>query len=428
MELVHKAIQGDAAAFTELIAPYRPRLSNWLAYVLGDDGEDCLQEALLSAWLGLPQLKQAGQFKAWLYRIARNRCLDYLRRQRKAQQVEIPLEDEPAYLVRLPMGETDSPSLADLVGQLSQSERQVIWSYYVDRVPVQQISREKQVSEGTIKRLLFNGRSRLRLVLNRDKDGEKTMSKTQRFLLPDERPEIAIEPAQVEPFTVILQEQPWFFVPLAAGGKAQWCMFDPPDWRRTDTCQIKVSGRAQVHGLDCLEITEEWDESIDGKITKNKWKCYTRQTDDFTQTLAVIAETRGILKVDSFLDESFVERWGEKSARIWKDEERFTIQGNRLESVDSHKSGGAGYFKVRIGQKPFTCLRVFDTCDVKGDAGVMVEAYLSAEGRTVLFRRYNSLGWRRSPDWYPQAQANQRLFLDGVEYVHWYDCLSDYVF
>jgi len=423
--LITKANLGDPIAFGELVSPYLKQLTTWLEYTLDDDGEDCLQEALLAAWLKLPQLKQPEQFKSWLFRIARNRCMDYLRRHRKERLVETPLENELGYLSRMSYSE-GGDSLSDLISQLTGSERYVIWSYYVERVPIRQISQERNVTEGTIKRLLYNGRNRLRLTINQEEEGVKAMSNIKQIVLPDERPTIEIRQIQVEPFQVILSEQPWFFVPLEVGGKAQWCMYDPPDWCRTDTCLTKVTGHAQVHGLDCLEITEEWDSYEGGKVVKRKWRTYVRQMDDFVQILATISVNKGVLNINTFLDENYVDRWGDKNPRIWQDDGRFSIEGNHLTTTDRTKSGGAGFYEVRIGQKVFSCLRVFNSSAAKGDAGTLVEAYLTQEGRTVLFRRYNDLNWRRSPDWYPSAQANHRLFLDGVEYIHWYDCLSNY--
>ena len=73
-----RARAGDQSAFSDLVNPYRRQLLVHCYRILGSvqDAEDVLQEVLLSAWRALGQF-DGGSFRAWLYRIATNRCLNY---------------------------------------------------------------------------------------------------------------------------------------------------------------------------------------------------------------------------------------------------------------------------------------------------------------------------------------------------------------
>jgi RNA polymerase sigma-70 factor (TIGR02960 family) len=91
-----RARAGDEDAFRELIAPYRAEVQLHCYRILGSvqDAEDAVQEALLAAWRGLPGFEERASLRAWLYRIATNRCLNVLRDRGRRPQ-EVPSMAEP---------------------------------------------------------------------------------------------------------------------------------------------------------------------------------------------------------------------------------------------------------------------------------------------------------------------------------------------
>jgi RNA polymerase sigma factor (sigma-70 family) len=107
-----RARAGDEDAFRELTDPYRRELQVHLYRILGSvqDSEDLVQETLLAAWRGLEAFEGRSSVRAWLYRIATNRCLNALRdrarRPRKVQAMVEPPEPtrrtEPIWLEPYP--------------------------------------------------------------------------------------------------------------------------------------------------------------------------------------------------------------------------------------------------------------------------------------------------------------------------------------
>src|SRR5690242_19727535 len=77
-------------AFLETIATLRPKLHRYCARMTGSvlDGEDVMQDALFQAYRKLDQFDDSRPLTPWLFRIAHNQCIDFLRRREVRDDAE----------------------------------------------------------------------------------------------------------------------------------------------------------------------------------------------------------------------------------------------------------------------------------------------------------------------------------------------------
>ena len=143
-EPVQQAPASVPLAFESLVAPYAQRLYRFLVVRLGDEREarDALQETLLAAWQGLPQLRERDRPWGWLAGIAANKAADSARR--RAPVVPLP-ETELGY-------EHGGPSeIAAALAKLPRSAREVLLLRYLLRLSEEETAAALGVRIGTVK-------------------------------------------------------------------------------------------------------------------------------------------------------------------------------------------------------------------------------------------------------------------------------------
>jgi len=167
--LVLRCQSGDEAAFTELVERYQPRLRYYLRKMLREPqgAEDALQDVWLAVFRAVPRLADAGAFRAWLYRIARDRALLQLRQRRppcrRLEEVD-PIDGraEEAHFTA-----DDVELVHAALDELSVEHREMLLLRYVEDMTYEEIARVVGCQVGTVRSRLHYAKRALRGVLER---------------------------------------------------------------------------------------------------------------------------------------------------------------------------------------------------------------------------------------------------------------------
>jgi RNA polymerase sigma-70 factor (ECF subfamily) len=166
--LVLRCQADDDAAFAELLERYQPRLRYYLRKMLA--GTDCADDVHQDVWFdvfrSVARLANPGAFRAWLYRIARDRAVRVLRRRRSYR----PL-DEVEVAVN---GTADSEFTAEDVArvhaaldELAPEHREVVVLRYVEEMSYEEIAEVAGCPVGTVRSRLYYAKRALRGALER---------------------------------------------------------------------------------------------------------------------------------------------------------------------------------------------------------------------------------------------------------------------
>lgn len=177
-EIVRRAQQRDRAAFGELYELYGRKLYAYFSYNLGSQqhaAEDLTEEVFLKLLEKIDGFRFTGvPFTAWMYRIAHNHLVDYVRHQKR--ETAFSLEETPPSLEPCDSQEEElelrlsSQGLKEALHQLTFEQRQVILLRFVQDLSIADTARIMGKGEDAVKKLQSRALKSLKRILSREDD------------------------------------------------------------------------------------------------------------------------------------------------------------------------------------------------------------------------------------------------------------------
>jgi RNA polymerase sigma-70 factor (ECF subfamily) len=176
--LMLRVKRGDRAAFAELVDKYKQPVTNFIYRSLRDEAEseDLAQNVFLQVYKSRSRYKQTAKFSTWLFTIARNLCLNELRRRSRhpaesLEETHTENEDQPPrqFEDKSQMGAPDkvlhgelAEKIDEALAELPENQRSAILLCRQDELSYEEIARILRCSLSATKSLIHRGREALK--------------------------------------------------------------------------------------------------------------------------------------------------------------------------------------------------------------------------------------------------------------------------
>lgn len=180
-ELVKRSRRGDLAAYDELVRRYQERIYATVYHMTAnhEDANDLAQEAFIKAFQALRSFKGGSSFYTWVYRIAVNKTINFLKQRRNRSQMslndlDLNAEHDPDLVAlisdKTPRREVHLAELQEKLNEamqkLSESHRLVVALHDVQGLSHEEIAKIMDCNIGTVRSRLFYARQQMQAYLS----------------------------------------------------------------------------------------------------------------------------------------------------------------------------------------------------------------------------------------------------------------------
>lgn len=182
-EIIRQVLAGHNEQYSGLVHRYQEPLIHFLRRMLGSDEDifDCAQDAFIAAYRNLSHYSEEHPFRAWLYAIARNKALDFLRKRNRAVSFSLNknLIDPQPRPEEVLLAKEESFLLAEVLTEIPEHYAQALYLRYHQELSYKEIAVVLEVPVSRIKTYIHRGKDKLRQHLERrdiyEEDGRRVV-------------------------------------------------------------------------------------------------------------------------------------------------------------------------------------------------------------------------------------------------------------
>ncbi len=178
--LLRRAQNGDPDAFGQLMEPLEQLVWRVCWHYTGnrEAAEDCGQEAMIRVWRNLADYRGECALESWVYRIAANCCMDWLRKKKRDKSVSMepmreqgfdPADTSPGTEEQA-VAKDERQRLREAIAQLPDDQREALILTQLEKIPYEEVARSLGISEGTVKSRVNRAKARLKEILSEERE------------------------------------------------------------------------------------------------------------------------------------------------------------------------------------------------------------------------------------------------------------------
>jgi RNA polymerase sigma factor (sigma-70 family) len=183
-DLLERCRNGDQSAYQVVVKRFQNKALDLAQALIGDRhlAEDAIQEAFLTAFFRLNQLREPAAFIGWFRQIVRTEALRVVRKNRKCRdKVDDYQSNQLSPLEKIELVELRE-NIHEALSGLSESNREAAELFYLEEQSCAQVAHSLNVPTGTVKRRLYDTRQKLRdMLLGYVEQPEAKRKKNQKY-------------------------------------------------------------------------------------------------------------------------------------------------------------------------------------------------------------------------------------------------------
>lgn len=164
--LARCALADNREAFGRLVEEYRPTVMSFLLNLTASNtalSDDLAQETFIRAYMAVRSFNGLSRFKTWLYRIAYNEYISYLRKAREMTVEGLPEVVDNDYT------DEREETVNEAIAHLPEPIKAVVVLHYIEDQSIKDISRALGIPEGTVKVYLMRGREKIKKTVRNER-------------------------------------------------------------------------------------------------------------------------------------------------------------------------------------------------------------------------------------------------------------------
>ena len=178
--LLRRAQSGDPEAFGQLMEPLEQLVWRVCWHYTGnrEAAEDCGQEAMIRIWRNLANYRGECALESWVYRIAANCCMDWLRKKKRDKSVSMepmqeqgfdPADTSPGTEEQV-VAKDERQRLREAIARLPDDQREALILTQLEKIPYEEVAQSLGISEGTVKSRVNRAKARLKEILSEERE------------------------------------------------------------------------------------------------------------------------------------------------------------------------------------------------------------------------------------------------------------------